>query len=52
MDGTGADFTRLWTCTRGKMLEQKRFDDPEVGPVSLRMQAFGVPAAPGQELVV
>ncbi|WP_026128095.1 helix-turn-helix transcriptional regulator [Nocardiopsis lucentensis] len=48
------DFAALWERheARGKRLESKRFHHPEVGELTLRMNAFDVRAAPGQELVV
>ncbi|WP_432949248.1 helix-turn-helix domain-containing protein [Kribbella sp. CA-253562] len=48
------DFRRLWPRhdARGKTLETKRFVHPSVGELTLRMQAFDVRSAPGQELVV
>jgi transcriptional regulator with XRE-family HTH domain len=48
------DFARLWrrSGVRGKRLESKRFSHPEVGPLELRVHAFDVKSAPGQELVV
>lgn len=47
-------FAELWARhdARGKALEHKRFDHPDVGPLTLTMQTFDVRAAPGQELVV
>jgi hypothetical protein len=49
-----AEFRRLWARhdARGKSLHVKRFVHPEVGPLTLTMQAFDVRTAPGQELVV
>jgi transcriptional regulator with XRE-family HTH domain len=49
-----AEFAALWERhdARGKRIETKRFSHPEVGDLTLRMQAFDVRAAPGQELVV
>ncbi|WP_159942898.1 MULTISPECIES: helix-turn-helix transcriptional regulator [unclassified Nocardiopsis] len=48
------DFARLWrrNGVRGKSLEAKRFDHPDVGPLELGLHAFDVRSAPGQELVV
>lgn len=48
------EFRQLWSThdVRGKSLETKRFLHPQVGEVILRMQAFDVRSAPGQELVV
>lgn len=49
-----ARFRTLWrqNDVRGKQLERKTFRHPEVGPMTLRMQAFDVRATPGQQLVV
>jgi transcriptional regulator with XRE-family HTH domain len=49
-----AAFRKLWrqNDARGKQLEVKTFHHPRVGPLTLRMQAFDVRAAPGQQLVV
>jgi transcriptional regulator with XRE-family HTH domain len=49
-----AEFSELWDDNRvnGKNLEAKRFRHPEIGPVTLRMQSFGVRSNPAQELVV
>ena len=48
------DFARLWEHhdARGKSVEVKRFVHSDVGPLALRMQAFDVRSAPGQQLVV
>ncbi|GAB2651939.1 helix-turn-helix domain-containing protein [Kribbella swartbergensis] len=48
------EFTELWERhdARGKSVEVKRFHHPEVGELTLRMQAFDVRASPGQQLVV
>lgn len=48
------DFTLLWAEHRvqGKRLQRKRFAHPDVGELTLTMQAFDVRSAPGQELVV
>lgn len=48
------EFRELWSKhdVRGKSLETKRFLHPQVGELTLRMQAFDVRSAPGQELVV
>lgn len=48
------EFVRLWADhdARGKRVEVKRFVHPEVGELELRMQAFDVRSAPGQQLVV
>ena len=49
-----AEFAELWSRqqVRGKTLGQKRFRHPDVGEITLTMQAFDVRASPGQELVV
>ena len=49
-----AEFTDLWNGhdVRGKTLSQKRFHHPDVGRITLTMQAFDVRSRPGQELVV
>jgi transcriptional regulator with XRE-family HTH domain len=49
-----AECRELWSKhdARGKSLETKRFLHPQVGELTLRMQAFDVRSAPGQELVV
>jgi transcriptional regulator with XRE-family HTH domain len=48
------EFARLWTLhdARGKDAEVKQFIHPDVGHLELRMQAFDVRSAPGQQLVV
>jgi transcriptional regulator with XRE-family HTH domain len=48
------DFARLWERheARSKRMESKRFHHPEVGELTLHMNAFDVKAAPGQELIV
>ncbi|MBB4935180.1 transcriptional regulator with XRE-family HTH domain [Lipingzhangella halophila] len=48
------DFARIWERhdARRKRLESKRFHHPEVGALTLRMQAFDVKSTPGQELIV
>ncbi|MDA0567717.1 helix-turn-helix transcriptional regulator [Streptomonospora sp. S1-112] len=48
------EFAALWADhdARGKTLEHKAFDHPEVGPLELTMQTFDVRSAPGQELMV
>ncbi|GGW46316.1 helix-turn-helix transcriptional regulator [Streptomyces griseoloalbus] len=48
------EFSQLWAShdARGKALEQKAFQHPEVGPLTLTMQTFDVRSNPGQELVV
>lgn len=54
LQARSAHFRTLWrqNQARGKQLEVKTFHHPQVGPVTLRMQAFDVRAAPGQQLVV
>ncbi|PXY22782.1 helix-turn-helix domain-containing protein [Prauserella muralis] len=49
-----ATFARLWAThdARGKALERKSFEHPDVGPLTLTMQTFDVRSSPGQELVV
>ncbi|HEX2893695.1 MAG TPA: hypothetical protein VHO29_06795 [Marmoricola sp.] len=37
---------------RGKRLSSKRFHHPEVGPLTLMINAFEVRSAPDQELIV
>ncbi|HET6860444.1 MAG TPA: transcriptional regulator, partial [Streptomyces sp.] len=48
------DFVRMWDQhdARGKRLTSKRFLHPDVGHLELRVHAFEVRGAPGQELVV
>lgn len=48
------DFARLWERheTRSKRMESKRFRHPDVGEMTLWMNAFDVKSAPGQELIV
>ncbi|PRX51455.1 transcriptional regulator with XRE-family HTH domain [Prauserella shujinwangii] len=48
------DFAAMWQRhdARRKRLERKRFRHPQVGELTLRMHAFDVKSAPGQELVV
>ena len=48
------DFARLWGRhdARGKRLESKRFRHPDVGAMTLRMNAFDVKSSPGQELII
>ncbi|MCL3820056.1 helix-turn-helix transcriptional regulator [Aeromicrobium wangtongii] len=48
------DFVRMWERheARGARLESKRFRHPQVGDLTLRINAFDVRSAPGQELVV
>jgi transcriptional regulator with XRE-family HTH domain len=54
MLATSPEFASMWSehRVRGKRLERKRFVHPEVGELTLTMQAFDVRSAPGQELVV
>ncbi|MFC5752381.1 helix-turn-helix domain-containing protein [Actinomadura rugatobispora] len=49
-----AEFRELWARhdVRGKALETKTFDHPEVGRITLSMETFDIRSAPGQELVV
>jgi len=49
-----SEFVELWMTheARGKRLESKRFHHPEVGDLTLRINAFDVRSAPGQELIV
>jgi transcriptional regulator with XRE-family HTH domain len=49
-----AEFREFWANrdARGKTLEVKSFLHPEVGHLTLRMQAFDVRSAPGQQLVI
>lgn len=51
---TSPEFRDLWARhdARGKALERKRFDHPQVGRLTLTMQTFDVRSGPGQELVV
>lgn len=48
------EFARSWerNDVRGKSPEVKRFQHPDVGPPTLRMQSFDVHSTPGRELVV
>jgi transcriptional regulator with XRE-family HTH domain len=48
------EFVELWerNDARGKRSEVKRFRHPDVGELTLRMQAFDVRSSPGQQLVV
>ncbi len=48
------EFAELWrrNDARGKRAEVKTFRHRDVGELTLRMQAFDVQAAPGQQLVV
>jgi transcriptional regulator with XRE-family HTH domain len=48
------DFVRMWERheARGARLESKRFRHPDVGELTLRINAFDVRSAPGQELIV
>jgi hypothetical protein len=48
------EFVMIWDRqdARGKHTEAKRFHHREVGGLTLRMQAFDVRSAPGQQLVV
>lgn len=48
------EFAALWQRhdARGKSLERKRFRHPEVGELTLHMNAFDVKSAPSQELIV
>lgn len=50
----GDDFRALWDRrdARRKCLQEKTFDHPQVGRITLRMQTFDVRSTPGQELVV
>lgn len=52
--GVSTEFRDLWSRhdARGKSLHSKRFRHPDVGALTLTMQAFDVRSAPGQELVV
>lgn len=51
---SSAEFRELWSRhdARGKSLDTKTFQHPEVGRVVLGMQTFDVRSSPGQELVV
>jgi transcriptional regulator with XRE-family HTH domain len=48
------EFATSWRRhqVRGKSLQQKRFHHPDVGEITLVMQAFDVRSSPGRELVV
>jgi transcriptional regulator with XRE-family HTH domain len=48
------EFVAMWERheARSKRLESKRFHHPEVGELTLRISAFDVRSAPGQELIV
>lgn len=48
------EFVELWQRheARPKRLASKRFHHREVGPLTLRIHAFDVTSAPGQELIV
>lgn len=48
------EFAEIWERhdARGKRLESKTFDHPDVGELTLSMNAFDVKSAPGQELIV
>lgn len=48
------DFVRLWERheARTKRMESKRLRHPDVGEMTLWMNAFDVKSAPGQELIV
>ncbi|WP_407938203.1 helix-turn-helix domain-containing protein [Motilibacter peucedani] len=52
--GRSAEFRELWQANdaRGKTLESKTFRHPEVGRLTLHMQAFDVRSGPGLQLVV
>ncbi|CAI9400684.1 helix-turn-helix transcriptional regulator [Nocardioides sp. T2.26MG-1] len=47
-------FVEMWGRheARGQRLASKRFHHPEVGDLTLRISAFDVRSAPGQELIV
>ncbi len=49
-----ADFREIWNdrLARGRRLTEKTFCHPDVGMMTLRVQAFDVRSSPGQELVV
>ncbi|AQT79886.1 transcriptional regulator [Mycolicibacterium litorale] len=51
---SSAEFRALWSRhdARGKSLDTKTFQHPDVGRIVLSMQTFDVRSAPGQELVV
>ncbi|HEY0949601.1 helix-turn-helix transcriptional regulator [Nocardioides sp.] len=48
------EFVEMWQRheARGQRLASKRFHHPEVGDLTLRISAFDVRSAPGQELIV
>jgi transcriptional regulator with XRE-family HTH domain len=48
------DFVEMWERheARGQRLATKRFHHPEVGELTLRIQAFDIRSTPGQELIV
>jgi transcriptional regulator with XRE-family HTH domain len=48
------EFVEIWdrNDARGKSADLKTFIHPDVGELTLRMQAFDVRSAPGQQLVV
>lgn len=48
------EFVEMWERheAKGKRLENKRFHHREVGAITLRINAFDVRSAPGQELIV
>jgi len=48
------EFVGMWERheAKGKRLDSKRFNHPQVGPLTLRINAFDVRSAPGQELIV
>jgi hypothetical protein len=49
-----AEFAELWNRheARGKRVEIKRFRHPDVGELTLRLNAFDIRSVPGQELIV
>ena len=48
------EFVEMWGRheARGSRLTSKRFRHPEVGPLTLKINAFEVRSAPDQELIV
>jgi transcriptional regulator with XRE-family HTH domain len=54
MTAESPEFVEIWERheARGKRLETKRFHHPEVGELTLHINAFDVRSAPGQELIV
>lgn len=52
--GASSEFVDIWARNdaRGKSAEVKTFLHPDVGELKLRMHAFDVRSAPGQQLVV